>query len=242
MPRPTRGPALPYTPVAGVVPCGAKWLVAPGRVQGVTLYAADPMLFASFNEILDWRPSFEVIAVACHIGLPERPVPGGRTCDRDARRLLGHPRRGAVFSAPARPALQATTYEEAVALNDGMSAPQWALLRRIAEVDAAIAPYWQRTVYEANPELSFYQLNDDVPLRYSKHLQRGVAERRALLERRIPGIAQTLDERVRGARRHHLIDAAACLWTSRRIAGRAVNRVPEDPEWDDIGLRMEIVR
>jgi predicted RNase H-like nuclease len=47
---------------------------------------------------------------------------------------------------------------------------------------------------------------------------------------------------VRGARRHHIVDAAACLWTARRIAGRAVNRVPEDPEWDDIGLRMEIVR
>ena len=87
---------------------------------------------------------------------------------------------------PLASALKATTYEEAGALNDGMSAPQWAMLRRIAEVDAAIAPYWQRTVYEVHPELSFYQLNDDTPLRYGKHLHRGVAERRALLERRVP--------------------------------------------------------
>jgi len=200
------------------------------------------MLFDSFIEVLDWRPAFEVIGLACHVGLPEQPIKGGRNCDREARRLLGHPRRGAIFSAPARTALKASTYDEARELNDGMSAPQWSLLSRIAEVDAVIAPYWQRTVYEVHPELSFYQLNDDTPLRYGKHLHRGVAERRALLLRRVPSLANVLDLRVRGARRHHIVDAAACLWTARRIAGRAVNRVPEDPEWDDIGLRMEIVR
>jgi predicted RNase H-like nuclease len=211
-------------------------------LQGISLYASDLMLFDSFLEVLDWRPSYEVIGLACHIGLPEKPIAGGRNCDREARRLLGHPRRGAIFSAPARSALAATTYDEARLLNDGMSAPQWSMLPKIAEVDAAIAPYWQRTVYEVHPDLTFYQLNDDTPVRYGKHLHRGVAERRALIERRVPSLTPILDQRVRGARRHHIIDAAACLWTARRIAGRAVNRVPQDPEWDDIGLRMEIVR
>jgi predicted RNase H-like nuclease len=216
--------------------------VAPGRLQGVTVYPAQPMLFDTFLEVLDWRPAFEVVGLACNVGLPEKPMPGGRSCDRDARRLLGRPRSGAVFSAPTRPALNAKTYEEAVALNDGMSAPQWAVLPRIAEVDAAIAPYWQRTVFEVHPELSFFQLNGDTPLRYGKRLHRGVDERRSLLERRMPGTTQLIDARLRGARRHHLVDAAACLWTARRIAGRVVNRVPADPEWDDLGLRMEIVR
>ena len=206
------------------------------------MYAADPILFDSFVEVLDWRPAFEVIGLACNVGLPEKPLAGGRTCDREARRLLGHPRRGAIFSAPARAALNADSYEEAAALNEGMSAPQWATLSRIAEVDSVIAPYWQRTVFEVHPELSFFQLNEDTPLRYGKHLHRGVAERRALLLRRVPSFNNVLDRRIRGARRHHIIDAAACLWTARRIAGRAVNRLPEDPEWDDIGLRMEIVR
>jgi predicted RNase H-like nuclease len=58
----------------------------------------------------------------------------------------------------------------------------------------------------------------------------------------MPGTTTLIEARLRGARRHHLIDAAACLWTARRIAGRVVNRVPADPEWDDLGLRMEIVR
>ncbi len=201
------------------------------------------MLFESFVEILDYRPAYEVLAVACNIGLYDEPAAGGRACDREARRLLGWPRRGAVFSAPVRAALEAATYEDAVQRNGGtMSPPQWALLPRIAEVDAAIAPYWQRTVFEVHPELSFYQLNEDSPLHHGKHTHRGVNERRSLLERRIPGIGATFDRRVKGARLHHQLDAAACLWTARRIAGRAVNRVPEDPEWDDLGLRMEIVR
>jgi hypothetical protein len=39
------------------------------------------------------------------------------------------------------------------------------------------------------------------------------------------------------------MDAAALLWTARRIAGRVVARLPaDDAEWDTSGLRMEIVR
>ena len=48
----------------------------PGRLQGISLYAADPMLFDSFIEVLDWRPAFEVIGLACHVGLPEQPIAG----------------------------------------------------------------------------------------------------------------------------------------------------------------------
>lgn len=242
MPQATRGPSLPYRPLAGVVPCGNKWLVAAGRLQGITLSCADPELFPSLLDVLDYRPAFEVIALACNIGLPEKPKQGGRTCDREARKLLGFRRGGAIFSAPARLALGAKDYWEADKLNDGMSAAQYNVLARIAEVDAALEPYWQRTVYEAHPELSFYQLNGDVPMHNAKRTHRGQAERRDLLERRIQGVGQIIDRRVRGARKHHLFDAAAVLWTARRIAGRAVNRVPEDPEWDDKGLRMEIVR
>jgi predicted RNase H-like nuclease len=39
-----------------------------------------------------------------------------------------------------------------------------------------------------------------------------------------------------------LLDAAALLWTARRISARAGTRLPADPEWDVEGLRMEFVR
>jgi predicted RNase H-like nuclease len=123
-----------------------------------------------------------------------------------------------------------------------MSAVSRNLLRRVAEVDTHIAPYWQRTVLEVHAELSFYQLNDDRPLRFSKHTSAGVEERRDLLQARIPGVERILDAKIRRVKISHLLDAAACLWTARRIMSRAVERLPEDPEWDSMGLRMEIVR
>ncbi len=237
-----RGPQLPYRPIAGVVPAGKKWLVAAGRLQGITLTATEPEALDHFIDVLDYRPSFEIIALAMPIGLPSKPSPGGRTCDREARRLLGWPRSGAILSPPARVAVGAASFADAVAANHGMSGPVWNLLPRIAEVDANIAPYWQRTVFEVHPELSFFQLNGDMPLKHGKRTDVGRDERRQLLEQKLPHIERVIEARIKGVRPQHLADAAVCLWSARRIASRGVSRLPEDPEWDDVGLRMEIIR
>jgi predicted RNase H-like nuclease len=115
-------------------------------------------------------------------------------------------------------------------------------VRRIAEIDENIAPYWQRTVFEVHPELSYFQLNEDEPVRFSKYRGPGVEEREALLRKRLPGVERIIDARVPRISRSRLLDAAACLWTARRIVSRAVTRIPENPEWDSQGLRMELVR
>lgn len=245
MSRPSshRGAQLPYRTLAGVVPCPTGWLVASAKLQGITMAPEDPQVFSSFLEVLDYKPAFQVVALFCTVGLSDGPRAGGRQCDRDARRLLRWPRSGAIVSAPAHDALMSSTYTEAAAANGGkLSGVGWTLLKRVAEVNAAVAPYWQRTVFEVHPELSFYQLNEDRPLQFSKHKAAGRQERRALLEARLPGIDRILDARIARVSSAHLLDATACLWTARRIVSRSINRVPEDPEWDSRGLRMEIVR
>jgi predicted RNase H-like nuclease len=189
-------------------------------------------------DILDYKPAFQIISLAAPIGLLDEPVPGGRHCDRDARRLIGWPRNGAIVSPPARSVLR----DLAKGVDVSLSAIGRRLASRFAEVDENIQPYWQRTVFEVHPELSFFQLNEDQPLHYSKHTQVGVDERTALLKARLPGVERILGTRVRGAKPAHHVDGAVCLWTARRIAARAVSRLPEDPEWDSAGLRMEIVR
>ncbi|HXW81038.1 MAG TPA: DUF429 domain-containing protein, partial [Acidimicrobiales bacterium] len=118
----------------------------------------------------------------------------------------------------------------------------WYQRRKIAEVDNDIAPYWQRTVFEVHPELSFFQLNGDKPLQYPKRTGKGRDERREILTARIPGVERILDARLNRIAAARLLDAAACLWTARRIMSRAVTRLPDDPEWDSQGLRMEMVR
>ena len=106
-----------------------------------------------------------------------------------------------------------------------------------------MAPYWQRTIFEVHPELSFFQLNEDRPVRFSKHTKAGQAERRASLDGRMPGRgADPRREASRASRFAHLLDAAACLWTARRVVSRGVVHLPEHPEWDSEGLRMEFVQ
>jgi predicted RNase H-like nuclease len=209
--------------------------VVSGRLQGVTVFPEEPKVYKKLTDVLDEKPAFTVIALALPVGLPADGSGGGRTCDREARALLGWPRSGAIISAPPRSALHARSAA-------GIGVVVKTLLPRIREVDAEIQPYWQRTVYEVQPELSYYQLNEDRPMRYGKRTSDGLKERRVLVESKIQGIDSVLDAQVPRVHAAHLLDGVISLWTARRIAARAVTRLPEDPEWDEQGLRMEIMR
>ena len=123
-----------------------------------------------------------------------------------------------------------------------MSPVTWSLVKRIVEVERDFGPYWQRTVYEFHPELTFFNLNGDKPLRFPKRSEQGKRERRALLIERLPNVAQVLDAHIPRVRDTQLLDAASGLWTARRIVAHAATRLPEDPEWDSFGLRMEMWR
>jgi predicted RNase H-like nuclease len=232
-----RGPELPYNLVAGVKPCATGWLVAAAKLHGTTFAPEEPRVLETFIDVLDQRPAFATIALNAPIGYLDTFAPGGRTCDREARSLLG--RRGAAIqSAPTRVQIE----EESDQSIEGLSAVTRKLLPRYREVAAEMAPYRQRTVYEVSSELSFYQLNEDRPLRWSKRSEGGQRERRELLERKIPGGARIFDAQFPRVPKSHLLDVAAFMWTARRIFARAGNRIPQDPQWDEQGLRMEIIR
>ena len=217
--------------------------MASAKLQGITMAPEEPQVVRSFLDMLDYKPAFQVVALFSPVGLLDEPDSRGRTCDRQARALLGRPRSGAVLSAPVRGALKCDSYREAKEANGGrLSAIGWRMLKRTAEVHEQIAPYWQRSIFEVHPELSFFQLNGDKPVRFSKHTRAGRDERRALLDGRMPGVERIIDVRVPGVTPAHLLDAAACLWTARRIISRGVVHLPEQPEWDSEGLRMEIVQ
>ena len=57
--------------------------------------------------------------------------------------------------------------------------------------------------------------------------------------RSCPARSRIIDAEVPGATLSHLLDAAAILWTARRIFAKAAVRIPSEPEWDEQGLRME---
>jgi predicted RNase H-like nuclease len=242
-PRRGHGPNLPYRLLAGVEPCPGGWLVVIGKLLGINLLPEQAIVLPAFIEVLDYRPSFDVVALHAPIGLPAKPSSTGRRCDEEARTVLGWPRMGAIVSPPARATLASETYEGAREVNGGaLSVVQWEMLPKFREVDAVIGPYHQRTVFEVHPELGFHQMNDDRSLSEPKHSESGIAERRGILLHRMPGCERVLDEVPVGASVEVVLDAAANLWTARRIIARAVHRLPEDPEWDETGLRMELLR
>jgi predicted RNase H-like nuclease len=236
-PSARNGPTLPYSLVAGVTPCRGGWLVAGAKLQGTIFSPEDPVRMPTFVDIVDQRPAYSVVALNAPVGGLNQATVGGRTCDREARHMLG--RRGAaVKSAP----VQVSSRQEVDLLPTHLDAVSQTLLPRYQEVANEMAPFRQRTFYEVNAELCFYELNKNVPMQWPKHSENGQAERRALLEAALPGARRIMDAEVPGASPSHLLDVGAILWTARRIFARAGIRIPTDPEWDEQGLRMEIVR
>jgi predicted RNase H-like nuclease len=233
---PQRGPELPYTVVAAVTPYGGGWLVASAKMHAATFAPEQPRGYSTFLEVLEERPAFSVIVVNAPIGYMDSPSDGPRVCDTEARRLLG--RRGtAVQNAPTRLDLNSPE----LCPQSRLGAVSRVLLPRYREVALEMASYRQRVVYEGHPELSFYQLNENRPLLWSKRREEGRQERRSLLEKKVSGANKIIDADIKGAPEKHLLDLAALLWSSRRILGRAAVRIPREGEWDSEGLREELV-
>ena len=113
----------------------------------------------------------------------------------------------------------------------------------LRECEREFQPFHQRNFFAAHPDLTFTQLNDDRPVTSSPYQQDGVLERMALIRNKIPGLEEIITRTPpAGAGQVHLLQATALVWTARRAAGRAMNRLPQDPGWDSSGMRMEIVR
>jgi len=231
------GPDLPYTLIAGVTPCGPSWLVAPAKLQGTIFAPEGPQLIAPFADVLDQRPSYSVIALNAPVGFLDHAAAGGRTCDREARALLGPKRGSSIPSAPVR-----SPTNELEFLPDHLDAISMTLLPRYREVAGEMFPFRQRTVYEVHSDMSFYELNEGQPLQWPKHTEKGLEERKALLQVKLPAVDRILSAELPGASLAHLLDVAVFAWTARRIFAKAAIRIPRDPEWDEQGLRMEIVR
>ena len=204
--------------------------------MGGTFAPEPPKVYPTFLEVLNEKPTFASVVLSVPIGYRDAPGRGVRKCDVEARALLG--RRGSsIRKAPTRAVLDGSiTWREG-----GLDAVSATMLPRTREVAGEMSPFRQRVVFEANPELSFYQLNNDTPLTRSKQTELGREERREILLAKMPGIDKVINASIPRVLEKHLLDAAALLWTARRVFGRAAKRLPAEAEWDSEGVRMEIV-
>ena len=148
-----------------------------------------------------------------------------------------------MHHTPSRAALQAPTREAALELEPWLTRDDFRRFRWLREAERDFQPFHQRTFFAAHPDLTFVQLNNDRPLLSSPYQQDGVLERMALIRDKLPSVEEIVTRTPPpGSGQIHLLQAAGLLWTARRAAGRAMNRLPAEPTWDASGLRMELVR
>lgn len=227
--------------VAGVDGCRAGWVVVLLKDRRARPHSPEVRLFQRWQEILAQTPSPAVLAVDIPIGLLDRPRPGGRRCDQEARQLLGR-RASCVFSPPARSLFRATSYAQV--RSRGLSAQAFGILPKVREVDRLMTPGLQKVVREAHPELAFLHLAGH-PMRYNKKTASGRRERLRALKKRFPDVAGPFRQSLKRFRRQDvapddLLDAFALAWTALRVARGTAGRVPPYPPRDGRGLRMEI--
>jgi predicted RNase H-like nuclease len=231
--------------VAGVDGCRAGWVVVLLEQQPHSPQEHHVKLCVHFAEVLALSPRPLVIAVDIPIGLLGASQPGGRECDRQARRLLGH-RASSVFTPPIRALLAATQYEQV--RSQGLSIQTFGILPKIREVDQLMTPELQKVVYEAHPELAFRSLAG-APMRHNKKTHEGREERLRTLEQAPGRLFRKIRHIFENARRTYkctqvalddILDAYVVAWIALRIASGQGNRLPTNPRVDQKGLRMEI--
>lgn len=195
-----------------------------------------------------------VLGIDMVIGLPDTAERGGRQCDREARRLLGHPRGASVFSPPAYSVLRANSYDEAQEINrasgpdaPGLSRQTYHLLPKMRALADAVTPDRQEHVREVHPELSFYAMNGGAAVDASKHSRIGRAARVELFRANgMPSVEKAVRRTPVGPLgADDVLDAYAACWTARRIGRGEAERCPPRDERaprNQRGLRMEIWR
>lgn len=234
---------LPYKTLGGIVPCPGGWLIVPARLAGVTVNAEQPMVVAHLYDVLEYKPKFDAAAIYAPIGFYEYPQGPYRPCDAEAREMVGWPRVVGVKPMPSRAALRAANREEARQLEPWLTNDDFRRFRWWREVEREIQPFHQRSFFAAHPDLSFTNLNGDMPLTTSPYHSEGVLERMKLIRDKLPGIEDLfMAVPPPGAAQVHVMQACALVWSARRAAGRAMSRLPADPTWDDAGMRMELIR
>jgi len=234
--------------VAGADGCRAGWIVA---LKDLDTGDLNLCLVESFEEILALTEEPEIIALDMPIGLLKGAQPGGRTCDRAARALLGRPRSSSVFSPPVREALRFCDYQRALEVNRasskhrlGFSRQAFGLFPKLREVDWLMSPALQSWVKEVHPELCFLEMNCGQAVRANKKKPAGREQRRALLEEAgfWPGQAALDRFKRKEAQPDDCLDALAACWSAERIFRGLALRLPENPEQDARDLCMEIWR
>ena len=215
-------------------------------------------VFPDFTNLLEHYDTAELILVDIPIGLPEGP--GGRVCDREARRKLGWPRMTSVFPAPTRRTVEKASESpkdrkvaddiERRCAGKGLTFQAFSISPKIAEVDRVmVGRSVEETprIREVHPEVCFWALNEGKAMSSRKKRPEGIEERLRILEKVKLNAKKICDEAEsnflrKDVARDDILDALAAAVTALRgTVGDALQTLPETPPRDPKCIPMEMV-
>ena len=219
--------------IAGVDGRRAGWVVASAEAWPAAEVRWE--VCRAFADVLRMAADCAAIMVDMPVGLPRGSE--RRRCDEEARALLG-PAWTRVFPAPPRECLRASTPRQFQRLHReltgaGATLPLWGIVRKIREVDEALANSRRAAekVHEFHPELTWLRLGSGPAP--SKHTADGIAWREAVLARFGLAAPRKL---ARGVKADDVLDATIGL-----AAAGLDHCIPAGPPpRDDHGLPMRI--
>lgn len=227
--------------IASVDGCSGGWLVALAEAWPPS--DACLRVYPGFGEVLVATKRCAIVVVDIPIGLPD--TAGGRECDRLARQKLGKAA-CRVFNPLPREFLGCADYARCndrhrARFGKGISRQAFGLRAKLGDVDKHMTPRLQARVREFHPELVWQRLNKGVPLA-SKHKPDGIEARKRLLRRAIPNLDALVAKRPPGCKADDVLDALVGLELAWRLTQEPpqAQRLPEKPDRDRRGLRMEI--
>ena len=238
----------------GVDGCHAGWFsVGLSRNGGYEL-----KVFPDFKALLEHYDTAELILVDIPIGLPEGP--GGRVCDREARKKLGWPRMTSVFQSPTRCTVEkafespkdrkAADDVERRCAGKGLTFQAFSIAPKIAEVYRVMVGRGDDEtprIREVHPEVCFWALNKRTAMSSRKQRAEGREDRLRVLGGVEPNAKKIYDEGCskflrKDIARDDILDALAAAVTAHRgTVGGALRTLPEIPPRDAKCIPMEMV-
>lgn len=233
----------------GIDACRGGWVGA--GMNADLHYIGTIQFWPTVKDFIEHIQNWQLALIDMPIGLVDH-ASGIRQCEPIARKMLGA-KRSSIFSPPVRQAIDASTYAEACRINSEVcgkkiSKQAWNILPRIREMDAILReqPALQSRIRESHPELCFCVLNGGKPVLSKKKTAFGAGERLELLEKHA---ANTYDFFLDNVNRFpkaqlsadDIIDAMVLALMAARGAQHGLISIPEIPEYDIFGLRMEMV-
>lgn len=233
--------------VGGIDGCRGGWFSVFLSCSGMWKAALCPDLVSLWQ---DWQNSVSRILIDIPIGFRDEGEEE-RSCDILARKKLGPQKGSSVFRVPCRRAVYSSDYESANSENrrctgKGLSKQAFNIIPKMRETDQLLrlVPEAGRIFRESHPELCFASMAKS-RLNHAKKTLAGFEERLSILKAILPNAETIVEDSLNSFRRKDvarddILDALVLAASALNGPGKTAS-LPEIPEYDSSGLRMEIV-